>query len=197
MQPVDVLEDPGTAAVALDPIRSRLLGLLAAEPASAAQLAPVVGLTRQKVRYHLRTLADHGLATEVAQRSHGGLTERVFAASAASYVVSPSALGDAGVDPGRVGDRLSASYLVAVVARAVREVGALMGRASAADQRLPTLSIEAEVRFRSAAERASFAAELEEVVLDLVARYHDTSAPGARRHRFVSVVHPTLPEDAA
>lgn len=121
--------------------------------------------------------------------------ERVFAATAASYLVSPAALGDAGADPRRVDDRLSASYLVALAARAVREVGGLVRRAAAADQRLATLSIDADVRFRSAEERAAFAAELQAAVVDLVARYHDQSAPGGRRHRLIALVHPTPPEE--
>jgi predicted ArsR family transcriptional regulator len=195
VQPVDVLDDPAAAVAALHPVRSRLLALLAAEPASAAGLAGAVGLSRQKVRYHLQALAEHGLVTEVAQHRHGGLVERVFSPTAASYLVSPAALGDAGADPRRVDDRLSAAYLVALAARAVREVGALVRRATAADQRLATLSIDADVRFRSAEERAAFAAELQAVVVDLVARYHDEAAPGGRRHRLIALVHPTPPEE--
>ncbi len=191
MQAVDVLEDPAAAAVALDPLRSRLLALLGGQPASAAGLAPLVGLPRQKVRYHLQALADHGLVTEVSQQRHGGITERLFSASAAGYVVSPSAMGEAGVDPGRVDDRLSASYLVALAARAVREVGSMLHAAAAAEKRLPTLAIDTRIRFRSAGERAAFAAELNAAVLDLAARYHDESAPAGRWHRLVVFAHPS------
>lgn len=195
MLAVEVLEDPRTAGVALDPLRSRLLALLTREPASAAGLAPQVGLTRQKVNYHLRALADRGLITEVDRQRHGGLTERVFAASAAAYVVSPAALGAAAADPARVGDRLSASYLVALAARAVREVGALVRGAAVADKRLATLSIDTEIRFRSADERAAFARDLQAAVIDLATRYHDESAPRGRPHRLVAFVHPTPPEE--
>ena len=55
-----VIDDPATATVALEPIRSRLLSELA-EPASAATLATRVGLARQKVTYHLNALEAHGL----------------------------------------------------------------------------------------------------------------------------------------
>ena len=57
---VEVIDDPGAAAVALDPVRARLLAALA-EPGSAATLAVKTGLTRQKVNYHLRALEAHGL----------------------------------------------------------------------------------------------------------------------------------------
>src|ERR671915_841338 len=112
MLDVEVIEDPAAAAVALAPVRARLLAELA-EPASAATLAARVGLARQKVNYHLRTLEAHGLVEVAGKRRWGGLTERLLVATAASYVVSPGALGDAAVDPGRARDRLSAQYLVA------------------------------------------------------------------------------------
>jgi DNA-binding transcriptional ArsR family regulator len=189
MRDVEVIEDPAAAVVALDPVRTRLLAELA-EPGSAASLAARLGLARQKVNYHLRTLEAHGLIRAVEERKWGGLTERMLVASAASYVVSPGALGRAASDPARVSDRLSARYLVALAARIVREVGALAGRAEQEGARLPTLSLDAEIHFRSAAERARFAEELASAALALVSRYHDPAAPGARPHRLVVAAHP-------
>lgn len=190
---VEVIDDPAAAAVALEPMRSRLLSELA-KPASAATLATRLGLARQKVNYHLRTLEAHGLVRVAEKRRWGGLTERVLVATAASYVVSPSALGPAAADPGREADRLSASYLVALAARVVREVGGLLRLAKAADKRLATLSIDTEIRFRSAADRAAFSKDLALAVTSLAARYHDASAPGGRLHRLVVVAHPMPPE---
>lgn len=189
MLDVEVIDDAAAAVVVLDPVRTRLLAELA-EPASAATLAARVGLTRQKVNYHLRMLEAHGLVRIAEERRWGGLTERLLVATAASYIVSPSALGEVASDPERSADRLSASYLVALAARVVREVGDLMQRAERAGKRLPTLSIDTEVRFRSAAERAAFTEELASAVTALVSRYHDESAPGGRRHRLVVGAHP-------
>jgi DNA-binding transcriptional ArsR family regulator len=189
MLDVEVIDDPAAAVVALDPVRARLLAELA-EPGSAATLAARLGLPRQKVNYHLRTLEAHGLVRVAAERRWGGLTERLLVATAASYVVSPGALGEAATDPARASDRLSARYLVAVAARVVREVGGLARRAEDAGRRLPTLTIDTEVRFRSAAERAAFTDDLAAAVAALVARYHDESAPGGRRHRLVVAAHP-------
>lgn len=193
MQDIEVIAHPAAAAVALDPLRSRLLAELA-EPASAAALAERVGISRQKVNYHLRALEAHGLVEVAETRRWGGLTERRMVASAASYVISPSALGPVAADPGRTADRLSASYLIALGARMVREVSDLVRRARETDKRLPTLSIDTEVRFRSAAERAAFTHDLTEAVTRLVARYHDAEAPGGRSHRLVMVAHP-LPHE--
>jgi DNA-binding transcriptional ArsR family regulator len=186
---VEVIDDAAAATVALDPIRSRLLAQLA-EPASAATLAARVGLARQKVNYHLRTLEEHKLVRIAEERRCGGLTERLLVATATSYVVSPKALGPVGTDPARTADRLSASYLIALAGRVVREVGDLWRRARDSNKRLATLSIDTEIRFRSAADRAAFTNELTNAIASLVARYHDGKAPGGRPHRLVLMAHP-------
>ncbi len=173
-------------------MRSRLLSELAA-PASAATLATRVGLARQKVNYHLHALEAHGLVRLAEKRKWGGLTERLLVATASSYVVSPSALGPVAADPNREMDRLSASYLIALGARVVREVGDLSRRAKETDKRLATLAVDTEVRFRSAADRAAFSQELTEAITKLVSKYHDESAPGGRAHRLVLMAHP-LPQ---
>jgi DNA-binding transcriptional ArsR family regulator len=195
MLDVEVIDDPAAATVALDPVRSRLLAELA-EPASAATLAVRLGLARQKINYHLHALEEQRLVRVAEKRQWGGLTERLMVATAASYLVSPRALGPAASDPDRSADRLSASYLIALAARIVREVGDLLRRSRAANQHLATLSVDAEIRFRSAAERASFTGELTEAVTRLVSRYHDADAPGGRAHRLVIVAHP-LPHEPA
>jgi DNA-binding transcriptional ArsR family regulator len=186
---VDVIDDPAAAVAALEPIRARLLAELA-QPGSASTLAARVGLPRQRVNYHLRTLEAHGLVRLVREQPRRGLTERVMQASAAAYVVSPGALGQAAADPDRTADRLSASYLVALAARVVREVGDLGRRADLAGKRLATLSLDTQVRFRSAADRASFTRELADAVASLVARYDDADAPGGRAYRLIVAAHP-------
>jgi DNA-binding transcriptional ArsR family regulator len=190
MLAVDVIENPATAAVALDPVRNRLLAELA-EPGSAASLAGRLGLARQKVNYHLRALEAHKLVRAAGKRRWGGLTERLLVASAASYVVSPSALGRIAADPRRTADRLSASYLIALGARIVREVGALWRRASRNNKHLASLAVDTEIRFRSPAERAAFTHDLTQAITSLVARYHDDAAPDGRLHRLVLVAYPS------
>ena len=180
MLAVEVIEDPAAAVVALDPVRSRLLSELA-EPASAATLAGRLGIARQKINYHLRTLEEHHLVRVAEERTWGGLTERRMVATASSYIVSPVAMGAVAADPGRSTDRLSASYLIALAARIVREVKALLGRSEELDKRLPTLSVDTVIRFRSPADRAAFSRELAGAVTALAARYHDESAPGGGR----------------
>ncbi len=185
---IEVLDEPAAAVAALDPMRARVLATLRV-PGSATSVAAALGESRQKVNYHLRALEAVGLVDLVEERPRRGPTERVVVASARSYVVSTEALGEGGADPART-DRWSSRYLVALGARMVREVGALARGADRAGQPLATLALDAEVRFASAAERAAFTEELAASVRTLVARYHDESAPGGRRHRVVVAAHP-------
>ncbi len=189
MLDLDVIDDPAAAVAALDPTRARILAALA-EPGSATSVADALGLPRQRVNYHLRTLEEHGLVRLVEERPKRGLTERVVEATARSSVYPPAGRGHRAPDPARV-DRLSSRYLVAVAARLVREVAALARRAEAAGKPLATLTVDTEIRFRSAAERAAFTAELAEGVAALAARYHDEHAPNGRWHRLVVAAHPT------
>ena len=188
MLELEVIEDPAAATAALDPLRLRILSVLGS-PGSATTVAAQLGETRQKVNYHLRTLEQLGLVRLVEERARRGLTERVVQASAGSYVVSPAALGDMAPDPART-ERFSAAYLLAVAARVVAEVGELARRADRAEKRLPTLTIDTEIRFASATERAAFTEELAATITTLAARYHDESAAHGRWHRLIVAAHP-------
>jgi hypothetical protein len=73
----------------------------------------------------------------------------------------------------------------------VRELGALWRRARHGDKRLATLTLDTEIRFRSAADRADFTREVTAAIAALTAKYHDETAPGGRMHRVLLVAHPT------
>ncbi|MEV0704683.1 helix-turn-helix domain-containing protein [Saccharopolyspora sp. NPDC050389] len=191
MLEVAVIDEPSAAAVTLEPVRARLLHELA-EPGSASSLAAKLGLSRQKVNYYLRGLEKHGLIELVEERRKGNMTERVMRATAGAYVISPSASGPVAPDPSRSPDRLSARWLLAVAARLVQDVGALIGAGGKAGKRVATFAIDGEIRFAGAAERAAFAQDLSDAVAGLVAKYHDESAAGGRRHRLVVALHPSM-----
>ena len=96
----------------------------------------------------------------------------------------------------RPGDRRTIRLLLEhgpLAGRLVREVGALARRAGVSGKRLPTLTIDTQIGFRSAADRAAFADDLTAAVLDLAARYHHDDG---RPHRLVVAAHP-LPEESA
>src|SRR5690242_3449122 len=145
-------------------------------------LAVRLGLARQKANYHVRELERHGLVELVEERRKGNVTERVYRATAESYVISPAALSAVSPDPARSPDQLSARWLLALGSRLVQEVGTLLTGAARARQRVASFGIDAQVRFASAADRAAFAEELSQAVAGLVGRYHDESAPQGRTH---------------
>jgi DNA-binding transcriptional ArsR family regulator len=188
---VAVIEDPRAAEVSLDPVRTRLLAELA-EPASATGLAARLGLPRQKVNYHLRTLEQHGLVELVEERRKGNTIERIMRARAASYVISPAALNAVAPDPAYSPDQLSARWLLAIAARVVTDIGTLIRGAARARKKLATFTIDAEVRFATAADRAAFARELADTVAALTSKYHSPATDGAREHRLVVAVYPKI-----
>ena len=192
MLDIDVIEDPATAESLLDPVRTRLLAALA-EPASATMLASRVGLPRQLVNYHLRTLERHGLVELLEERRKGNVMERIMRASAASYVISPAALVALQPDPARSPDHRSAVWLLALAARLVRDVGSLLAGAARERRPLATYALDGEVRFATAADRAAFAEELSASVTQLIGRYHDEGAPRGRTHRVLLAIHPSVP----
>ena len=193
MHDVEVIAEPAAALAALDPVRTQLLAELR-EPASAAILATRIGLSRQKVNYHLNKLQAHGLVKDAETRRWGGLTERLLVATAAAYVVSPEAMGAAGSDPARLRDRLSTAYVIALAARVVREVGGMARNALREGARVPVLGLDSEVRFATPADRAAFGEELTAAVTHLIAKYHDDKAPDGRWQRLLVAVHP-VPKD--
>jgi DNA-binding transcriptional ArsR family regulator len=185
MDDLRVLASAAAVEVALDPIRAAILDALA-EPASAATVATTVGLTRQKVNYHLRALEAQGLVELAEERAWGGITERLMQRTARHLVVAPHVLRGSTIDPGQVADRLSADYLIAVSARTVSELGAVA--ASTSDGvRLPTLTIDTVIGFGPPDDRAAFAAELQEAVAALAARYHHDDG---RPHRLTISSYP-------
>ena len=78
MKSVAVIDDPAAAEASLDPIRTRLLAELT-EPRSATMLAATIGLPRQQVNYHLKTLERHGLVELVEERRKGTLAPGMLA----------------------------------------------------------------------------------------------------------------------
>jgi len=188
---VHILRDPERAAAVLQPVRIEMLERLAA-PGSASSLARMLGLPRQQVNYHLRELERHGAVEFVGERRKGNCVERLVRATAASFLISPEALGPLRPEPAEERDRFSIAYLVATAARTIRELAVLTLRARRAGKRLATLTLESEIRFRSAGERHAFAEELATALAALTAKYHDEHATGGRPFRVMAASYPLI-----
>jgi hypothetical protein len=128
----------------------------------------------------------------VDERQKGGLMERRLKAKAKSYLISPEALGAVEPDPKRIRDRLSWGYLVAAAAKVIRDLGILRQRADQVGKRLPTFTLETEVRFASATDRDAFTQELSTAIAALAVKYHTEHAPHARLFRFVLGAYPAI-----
>jgi len=190
---VHVIEDPDRAAAVLHPLRLRILRELA-EPDSATGLARRLGLPRQQLNYHLRQLEAGGMVAPAGERRKRNCTERLLRAVARSYLISPATLGRLAVDPSPIRDRVSSAYLLAAAAEMLRDVGTLRDRADRSGKRVPTLTLQTEVRFASPETQHAFAEQLSGEVARLIAKYHDEHTPGGRRFRMVVGAYPAPPK---
>jgi DNA-binding transcriptional ArsR family regulator len=188
--PLEFIGDPSRARAALHPLRLRLLEALARGEATAPALAERLSLPRQTINYHLARLAEQRLIRPREQGRVGRRIDRAYRLTARSFLIAPSALAGVGVEPGRIADKFSSAYLAAVTARAQRDLQALERAAARTGKRLPTFTLEADVRFASAADQAAFAEALAQSFAALVARHH---APTGRTFRFFIAGHPAVP----
>ena len=193
-QAIEVVRDTERAAVLLDPLRLSILEQLE-QPDSAAGLARRLGLPRQRLNYHLRELERRRLVELAAERRKGNCNERIYRRSGRAYVISPEALGKLG-QSAATPDRFSATYQVAMAARAIEELAVLRDRAAATDKKLATFSLQVDVRFADAVSRAAFADELTQEMARLVEKYHDAGAAAGRTFRWYLGGYPA-PEPAA
>jgi DNA-binding transcriptional ArsR family regulator len=184
-----MVESTEQAAVMLHPTRLLLLRELA-EPGSAASLARRLELPRQQLNYHLHALEHAGLVEEVETRRRGNCIERVVRATARTYVISPTAMGETGPSATAVGDRFSATYLISVAAQTLRDLGGLRSLADKAGKRLATLTLQAEVCLASPADRKAFTRELAAAVEGVIAKYQHE---GGRPFRVTLAAYPSPP----
>jgi len=180
----------------LDPARLRILSALR-DPDSSAGVARRLRQPRQRVGHHVRALESAGLLTCVGERRKRNCVERLLPATARSYVLAPQLLGQLGSPPDGIQDRFSSTYLLAAANRVLQEVSTLRPRAEAAGKKLPTLTLQTEVRFASARSQSEFLEELLAAFAELVSRHHRPESPGGRSFRISLFGHPALPAGAS
>jgi DNA-binding transcriptional ArsR family regulator len=161
---------PLAATLLAHPLRPKILAR-ARQPISASELARQLGQPRQRVNYHVRQLARAGLLRSSGQNRKRNMVEQNYVASAQAYVLSPELLEAAGLRADDVQDSASATQLLALYARAQSEVVQVMESASAAGLRVRTMSMQSDLRFETAEQRAEFTRELLAAVTDVIARH--------------------------
>ena len=184
-----VIDDPAAAMAALDPVRANILAILA-EPGSSTTVAAALGLPRQQVNYHLRTLERHNLVRMVEERPKRGLTERVMLATARAYVV-------VAVDPRRERSRSSpdrpaldpipsSPLPLEWLAKSPIWPDGLTRPAN----RWPRWRSTVRSDSRRPPTEPRSPPELTAAVTALAAKYHDEHANRGRWHRVVVAAHP-------
>jgi DNA-binding transcriptional regulator GbsR (MarR family) len=189
------------AALFQHPVRQQILAL-ARTPMSATEMAGHLGLTRQSVNYHVRTLERARFLTRAEKRMRRNMVEQRYVATARAYVIAPELLGALAPHANVVQDAASAAALFSIASRAQHDLTRVVAEAESQSKRLATLSMSADVRFTSAEQRAEFTKALEQAVTDIVARYSapfaraDASPAEGRPYRLFLGCHP-IPNDHA
>ena len=190
---LETIASPSRAGALLNPLRLQILAL-ARQPASAADLAKRLGLPRQRVNYHVRTLERAGFLRAAGRRRKRNMIEQRYVATARGFILSPTLLGPVGADWRDIGDTSSAEYLMALVERVRADVE--RAAREAGGERVATVSLKSQFRFESAAQRTEFAQALREAVVAVIARHaspnrtDDGRAGRGRPHRLVLACYP-------
>jgi DNA-binding transcriptional ArsR family regulator len=186
------------AALLVHPLRLKILAALL-QPDSASGVARRMHLPRQTVNYHVRELARAHFLARAGRRRRRRLFEQYYVATAHAYVLSPDLLGTLAPNHARLQDRFSASYLLAVASTIQSELGGVAESAEREGKRLATFSLNSEIRFTSAEQRARFTKEFQRAVSEIVARYTSPYLPAegtagdGRPFRLVAGCYP-IPE---
>jgi DNA-binding transcriptional ArsR family regulator len=194
-----VSDGPRVAALVQHPVRRRIIAL-ARTPMSATEMAARLGLTRQRVNYHVRQLERARFLERGERRLRRNMVEQRYIATARSYVIAPALLGPLAPHASDVHDAASAAALFALVSRAQDDLTRVVADAGMQARRVATLSLATDVRFASAEQRAAFTRALEEAIADVVARHtspfvHEDGSPGdGRPYRLFLGCHP-IPAD--
>ncbi len=187
---VAILDDPAQVAALAHPLRVGILDALR-EPDSAAGAARTIGESRQKVNHHVKALLDAGLLRLVGERRKGGFVEQLYQSVASTFMVSPRlACGD----DRRVealASQLPLEHLVALGERVQRDAIALLDRAAFDGEQIPSLAVDAEVRFPDAAARSAFMEEYLAMLKPLLKKH------GGRRGDAFHVALAVYPESEA
>jgi DNA-binding transcriptional ArsR family regulator len=174
MTALEPIGDPARAELLLHPLRQKILSE-ARRASTAAEIARRVGLPPQKVNYHVRTLVEAGFLRPAGEGRKRNLIEKRYRATARTYLLLPQVLGETSPGNPSDADRFSATHLLELSALLQRELGSWLADEASDGARVPTLSIDAEVRFDSSEQRAAFAEALQKAITDTIGR-HTTPA---------------------
>jgi DNA-binding transcriptional ArsR family regulator len=197
---IHCITDRSRAADILHPLRLEILRL-AHEPVSASELSPRLGLSRQRVNYHVRLLARSGFLRRAGRRRRRNMIEQRYVASARAFLLSPELLGGVGADWRRIEDTGSAGYLMALNCQMGSDLVRVWRESGKTGKPVSTPSLKFQFRFESSEQSERFTRALQEAVVRVVTDHTSPNlkpdgspAPG-KPYRLVLGCYPYLPQE--
>lgn len=191
-----LIESPEQALALLNPVRGEIVAQLV-EPASAAEVARVLGDTPQRINYHLKMLEKVGLVRRCGTRQVRNLVEVLFQAIAKSFVLAES-LSMKPETAQKLKDQGALSHLIQTAERLKQDALVLMERSDATEQ-VPSASLQLNVPLGDEGQRAAFVDDYVAAVQALVCKYtgqagksggNADSAGGKQPYQVVLAVYP-------
>lgn len=167
MQEVHIIERANEASELLKPARIEILSRLS-NPKTCPELARELGITTQKVNYHMNLLKEAGLVDLVEERRKRGTVEGVYQATAKSYWFSPRLVKYLG-DSERSRDQASLAYLLQLAEDLQVDIAHMIE--SKDTKSTPSLGVNAQIQLRDNADRSRFLAEINEIFSHLAHKY--------------------------
>jgi biotin operon repressor len=164
---VHLIQEADEAAELLKPIRIEILSRLGT-PHSCPELAKQLGLTTQKVYYHVKVLQDAGLIFLVEERRVRGIMEGVYQAVAKSFWFSPRLVKYLGGSR-PTSDQASLAYLLQLAEDLQVDIGKLADREETGE--VPSLGLDARIEFQDASARTQFLKEVQSFFQKLAEKY--------------------------
>lgn len=91
-EPIFIIDNLDTLKVLADPLRLQLLELLVLRPQTVKELGEKLGLTANKLYYHINQLEEHGLVEVVETRQIANMIEKTYGATTEELHIDPELL---------------------------------------------------------------------------------------------------------
>ncbi|HLN57403.1 MAG TPA: helix-turn-helix domain-containing protein [Thermoanaerobaculia bacterium] len=199
---IQCITERAHAAEVLQPLRLEILRLTR-DPTSASEMSQKLGLSRQRVNYHVRVLARSGFLKRAGRRRRRNMVEQRYVASARAFLLSPELLGAVGADWRKVEDATSAGFLLALSCQMGSDLVRVWRESGTIGKQVSTLSLKSQFRFESPEQRERFTKALEEAVVRVVTDHTSPNlkpdgSPGpGSAYRLVLGCYPYLPRETA
>ncbi len=165
MKEVHLIEKLPEALELLKPLRVNILREVA-EPNTCTEIAERLGLTPQKVNYHIKVMLKAGLVEQVRERQVRGTLEKTYQAVANSFWLAPGLVSQlGGKQRGR--NKVSFDYLVQLA----QGFQLQLARLAAREDDPPTVGLEANIYLRSQQERQEFLHDVNIAIRRLAEKY--------------------------